>query len=50
MMPDAIRELGITMRDVDTILKTNKSTRRQIFLLSIDRALNYTIIKKESAE
>lgn len=49
-MPDAIAELGISKRDIETILKTNKSTAGEIFLLSADRDLNYTIIKKEVAE
>lgn len=46
-MPDAVRELGITRREVESILKTNKSTEKEVFLLSVDRELNYTIIKKE---
>lgn len=47
LMPDAINELGITRREVEGILKTNKSTAPEIFLLSVDRDLNYTIIKKD---
>ncbi len=47
LMPDAIKTLGILRRDIDEILKTNKSTVSEIFLLSTDRELNYTIIKKD---
>ncbi len=50
LMPDAIKELGIARQDVDGILKTNKSTVSEIFLLSVDRELNYTIIKKEKSQ
>ncbi len=47
IMSDAIKELGITRKDVEKILRENKSTAKQIFLLSVDKNLSYTIIKKE---
>ncbi len=50
LMPDAIAELGLQRRDIDEIVKTNKSTVSEIFLLSADRNLNYTIIKKERSK
>jgi uncharacterized membrane protein YcaP (DUF421 family) len=46
-IPDSARKLGITRREIDGILKSNKSTEKEVFLLSVDRELNYTIIKKE---
>lgn len=47
LMPDAIKELGIKPDDVRKILKENKMTEKQVFLLSVDKNLDYTIIKKE---
>lgn len=46
-IPDSARKLGITRREIEGILKSNKSTEKEVFLLSVDRELNYTIIKKE---
>ncbi len=46
-MPDAIKELDIDRRDIDKIIKQNKTTAEDIFLLSVDKSLNYTIVKKE---
>lgn len=48
LMKDALAELGVTRKAVDKILKENKLTAGEVFLLQIDRELNYTIIKKES--
>ncbi len=47
LMTDAIKELGIKPDDVRKILKENKMTEKQVFLLSVDKNLDYTIIKKE---
>ena len=47
-MPDAMKELDIDRRDVDKIIKQNKTTAEDIFLLSVDKSLNYTLIKKEN--
>ncbi len=47
IMYDAMKELSITKRDVEKILKENKSTVKQIFLLTVDKNLSYTIIKKD---
>lgn len=47
LMPDAIKELGIKTDEVKKILKENKTTEKQVFLLLVDKNLDYTIIKKE---
>ena len=38
----------MTRKAVDKILKENKLTAGEVFLLQVDRELNYTVIKKES--
>ena len=48
VMKDALAELGVTRKAVDKILKENKLTAGEVFLLQVDRELNYTVIKKES--
>lgn len=47
LMTDAMRELDLDKRDIDKIIKENKTTISQIFLLQSDKNLNYTIIKKD---
>lgn len=47
LMPDALKELGIGKKHVERIIKENKSTLSQVFLLQLDREMNYTIIKKD---
>ncbi|MBO7217930.1 MAG: DUF421 domain-containing protein [Clostridia bacterium] len=47
IMKDAMKEIGITRRDVDGILKENKTSAAEVFLLQCDRNLKYTLIKKD---
>ncbi len=47
LMKDAMKELGITRKEVDRILHENKTPVSEVFLLQVDRDLNYTVIKKE---
>lgn len=47
IMKDAMKELGITRRDVEKILRENKALVSEIFLLQTDKNLSYTIIKKD---
>ena len=47
-MLDAMKELDIDKRDIERIIKENKTTPQDIFLLSVDKKLNYTIVKKEN--
>ena len=44
---DALKELGIGKKHIERIIKENKSTLSQVFLLQLDREMNYTIIKKD---
>lgn len=47
IMKDAMKELGITRRDVEKILHENKALVSEVFLLQTDKNLSYTIIKKD---
>ncbi len=47
IMKDAMKELGITRRDVEKILHENKALVSEVFLLQADKNLSYTIIKKD---
>lgn len=47
IMKDAMKELGLDKRDIDNIVKENKAKTADIFLLQVDKDLNYTIIKKD---
>lgn len=47
IMKDAMKELGLGKGDIDNIVKENKSKISDIFLLQVDKDLNYTIIKKD---
>ena len=46
-MKDAVKELGLSKSAVDAILKENRLKAENVFLLSLDSELNYTIIKKD---
>ena len=47
IMKDAMKELGISRKALDNILRENKLSVSDVFLLQSDRELNYTVIKKE---
>lgn len=49
IMKDAMRELGITRKNIDNILRENKVMVSDVFLLQTDKDLSYTIIKKDDS-
>ncbi len=47
IMKNVLKELGIDKRDVEDIIRKNKVSLSEVFLLSVDKELNYTLVKRE---
>lgn len=43
---DAIKALGVSMKEIEKVLKNNKTVASEVFLMCMDRYKNFTIVKK----
>lgn len=43
---DSIKSLQLSEKDINKVLKNNKTTIQKVFLMSMDRYKNFTIVKK----
>jgi len=48
--PDSVKALEITEKDINTILKNNKTSVDKVFLMCMDRYKNFRIVKKRDTK